>query len=248
MNPTHHDAQPVVHRCRSHLFAGPAMSSERINRWSGGLRPVACCRATRSVAVPAVQCTYSIPTVCMYIRLDRICACRKCTDIPCWKFRLSHSVHGDLSGPNGFPVPESSRGWWGSKHTSHNPPMANQHFRTASALVSFPSLCLSPLISVLSLLEKPDAELAPHPHYWQLVHGIRWITLKIALSDSIHPFPAFSSSSPPLHSVNYLQLRWILNLADGNRFSLSIGCFPSLTSADRLRSFLFIYLCIHAHT
>ncbi|KAJ5403382.1 hypothetical protein N7509_003253 [Penicillium cosmopolitanum] len=118
------------------------------------------------------------PLVLCILRTDRI---------PCWKFRLSHSVHGDLPGANGFlvPDPNSRGGVEGVQHWStHNHPMDGDNNLLGTPLLSDCSGSRDPTRSSLRAIDF---------YPWNSVNR----ALKIAVSDSIFEhFRPFASTPP----------------------------------------------------
>jgi hypothetical protein len=73
--------------------------------------------------------------------------------ISCWKFRLSHCVHGDLPGANGFLVPDPNSPGGGVEGV--------QHWSTHNPTDGDDVLSRTPSPLSLLRLERPDAELPP---------------------------------------------------------------------------------------
>jgi hypothetical protein len=156
------------------------------------------------------------PLILCILRTDRI---------PCWKFRLSHSVHGDLPGANGFlvPDPNSRGGVEGVQHWStHNHPMDGDNFLLGTPLLSDCSGSRDPTRSSLRAIDS---------YPWNSVNR----ALKIAVSNSIFEhFRPFAST----HPVNYngMDLE-SCRRATGNAFSLfASDAFLLGLALDRVRS------------
>ncbi|KAJ5763781.1 hypothetical protein N7533_002462 [Penicillium manginii] len=108
--------------------------------------------------------------------------------ISCWKFRLSHCVHGDLPGANGFLVPDPNSPGGGVEGV--------QHWSTHNPTDGDDVLSQDPLSSLAAPAREtrrgaPSALLT-------LVHGNSVNrALKIAMSDSICELFCPFASTPP---------------------------------------------------